>query len=91
MKKTFRSAISVFLMAVFVMSLVPVVSFASAETHPGMIDDSISFKPNSTKSGWQRYDVIENEYLGGKGEPYSLWGDSAGAPRREISVASAGG
>lgn len=91
MKKTFRSAISVILMAVFVMSLVPVVSFASAETHPGMIDDSISFKPSSTESGWQRYDVIENEYLGGKGEPYSLWGDSAGAPRREISVASAGG
>lgn len=90
MIKSLKRAISIVMTLVFVVSLMPVV-FASTETHPGMFPDATSFKAISTKSGWQRYDVISDQYLGGKGEPYSLWGDSAGAPRREISVATATG
>ena len=90
MIKSLKRAISIVMTLVFVISLMPVV-FASTETHPGMMPDATSFKAISTKSGWQRYEVISDQYLGGKGEPYSLWGDSAGAPRREVSVAGATG
>ena len=71
MIKSLKRAISIVMTLVFVISLMPVV-FASTETHPGMMPDATSFKAISTKSGWQRYEVISDQYLGGKGEPYSL-------------------
>ena len=58
---------------------------------PGINKGTSVYKPDSTKTGWQRMESVSTPLGGKAGDNYLLWADSSGAPYRAIPVGDAAG